>query len=250
MAPATHSPADPFDFFDAIYCINLDRRTDRWARTLAELEQLGIAGRVERLSALEGTSGLDGCRRSHLEIARRAQERGLENVLVFEDDVVFPHFSRERLAAAIAEVNGLAWDLFFLGARPIGRPHAWYPHLVRAPMVHTHAYAIHRRAFARAQEAQNPFDVWWAQNLRCYGVRPPLAEQLDDQDSDIDSKEDRKGEYQRRDWELYVNTSYPTYVSRLAQLNLRRAVGRSIVRASRWFGVKIVFEHGRPRVVR
>jgi GR25 family glycosyltransferase involved in LPS biosynthesis len=249
MAPSANS-GDPFDFFEAIYCINLDRRPDRWAHARAELERVGIADRVERVSACEGGTGIDACRRSHLEVARRAQARGLENVLVLEDDVVFSDLSRERLAAAIAEIRGLEWDLFFLGARPLARPQAWYPHLVRAPLVQTHAYAMHRRAFTRVHDAANPFDVWWAYHLRCYCVRPPVAEQLDDEMSDIEGKHDRKGEIQRRAWALFVEATYPTYLARHTILRARRAVGRSIVRAAGWFGVKVVFEHGRPRLVR
>ena len=43
---------NPFDFFDAIYCVNLDERTDRWHHAQVELDQLQIRDRVERSSAM------------------------------------------------------------------------------------------------------------------------------------------------------------------------------------------------------
>ena len=44
--------SNPLDFFDAIYCINLDERTDRWEHCLTEFEKLGISERVIRFSAI------------------------------------------------------------------------------------------------------------------------------------------------------------------------------------------------------
>ena len=44
--------SNPLDFFDAIYCINLDERTDRWKHCLIEFKKLGISDRVIRFSAI------------------------------------------------------------------------------------------------------------------------------------------------------------------------------------------------------
>jgi GR25 family glycosyltransferase involved in LPS biosynthesis len=40
--------------FDAIYCINLDRRTDRWEQASEEFKKAGI-NHVHRWSAVDGT---------------------------------------------------------------------------------------------------------------------------------------------------------------------------------------------------
>jgi hypothetical protein len=45
-------PADPFRFFDGIFCLNLDVEEKRWAQAVRRHEQLGIDGRVERVSAV------------------------------------------------------------------------------------------------------------------------------------------------------------------------------------------------------
>jgi len=44
---------NPFDFFNKIYCINLDRRSDRWEKVSKEFESIEIYDRVERFSAFE-----------------------------------------------------------------------------------------------------------------------------------------------------------------------------------------------------
>ena len=44
------------DNFEKIYCINLDRRTDRWEESLIEFKKWGIEGNVERYSAVDGKS--------------------------------------------------------------------------------------------------------------------------------------------------------------------------------------------------
>jgi len=43
-------------YFDKIYCINLDRRKDRWKETEKELKKWGLLDQVERYSAVDGTS--------------------------------------------------------------------------------------------------------------------------------------------------------------------------------------------------
>jgi len=56
----------PFDFFDIIYCINLDSEKGRWKNTIAQAEQLGFAERVQRFSAIETPENHHiGCALSH-----------------------------------------------------------------------------------------------------------------------------------------------------------------------------------------
>lgn len=42
-----------FDYFDFIYCINLNSRGDRWINVQEELKKLGIERRVIRFNAIE-----------------------------------------------------------------------------------------------------------------------------------------------------------------------------------------------------
>lgn len=76
-------------YFDNIYCINLNKRTDRWQESLLEFAKIGIKNKVERFSAIEHNIGISGCTRSHYELIKLAKCRGEKNILIFEDDVEF-----------------------------------------------------------------------------------------------------------------------------------------------------------------
>jgi GR25 family glycosyltransferase involved in LPS biosynthesis len=69
------------------YYINLDHRTDRRAEIEKELADKGIS--AERIPAFKTTPGCIGCSLSHIAALKLARERGLEAVMIFEDDFTF-----------------------------------------------------------------------------------------------------------------------------------------------------------------
>jgi GR25 family glycosyltransferase involved in LPS biosynthesis len=69
------------------YYINLDHRTDRRAEIEKELADKGIT--AERIPAFKTTPGCIGCSLSHIAALKLARERGLEAVMIFEDDFTF-----------------------------------------------------------------------------------------------------------------------------------------------------------------
>ncbi len=86
---------------DAIFCINLDRRTDRWETFCHNWSFLDVP--IERFSAIDGDkiktpeskySTRDrwhnkysrGCSLSHILVLERAIAYGYEEILIFEDD--------------------------------------------------------------------------------------------------------------------------------------------------------------------
>jgi glycosyl transferase family 25 len=113
---------------DKIFCINLDRRPDRWESVQKQFQKHGIKN-VERFSAVDGNSikvnnqinllpGEIGCLLSHLEIVKKAKEQGLKNYLVLEDDVIFrDDFSKlyERFNKQIPE----DWNMVYLGGNNV-----------------------------------------------------------------------------------------------------------------------------------
>jgi hypothetical protein len=70
-----------------VFYINLDRRLDRKAEIEAELAAVGLCG--ERFAGIERSPGIIGCGQSHLAVLKIARDRGLKNVLIFEDDFQF-----------------------------------------------------------------------------------------------------------------------------------------------------------------
>ena len=84
------------EFFDKIYCINLDKRTDRWNESLIEFEKLQL--NVERVSAIDGSklknntnikNGALALTLTVNQIIDEAISENLNRILILEDDVIF-----------------------------------------------------------------------------------------------------------------------------------------------------------------
>jgi GR25 family glycosyltransferase involved in LPS biosynthesis len=105
-----------WDFFDEIYCINLDHRIDRWEKVQKEFESVGLLPKVKRFSAIKEKDGRLGVIKSNLAIVKMAKEKGLNNVLVFEDDVHFINDTVDILEKALSQIGNLDWWLLYLGA--------------------------------------------------------------------------------------------------------------------------------------
>ncbi|XP_023803774.1 procollagen galactosyltransferase 1, partial [Cyanistes caeruleus] len=131
--------------FDEVFLINLRRRSDRRARMLRTLRELGIApklveavdGRALNSSQVEAlgvrmlpgyrdpfhgrplTHGEIGCFLSHFRVWQEIAERGLQRSLVFEDDLRFEVFFRSRLTELMEQLEqaGISWDLIYLGRK-------------------------------------------------------------------------------------------------------------------------------------
>jgi len=140
---------NPFDFFNKIYCINLDRRSDRWEKVSKEFESIEIYGRVERFSAFEldifedkKRNACYGNHTSHAKCIKNAFSKGFNNVLIFEDDVMFLEKTIETLSGATLQLP-LNWDLLYLGVN-IERPaYQVNKNLARLTFAYsTHAYAV------------------------------------------------------------------------------------------------------------
>jgi GR25 family glycosyltransferase involved in LPS biosynthesis len=84
-------------YFDKIYCINLDKRTDRWDFFTKQCEKYSINS-VERISAIDGSlvdggmyppkflKGEIGLLLTSIKIFEDAIKKGYENILLIEDD--------------------------------------------------------------------------------------------------------------------------------------------------------------------
>lgn len=117
---------NPFDFFEKIYCINLDHRTDRWEKCNKKFKELGISEKVQRFSAFnfqhpdpkyKKLLGQAGCTLSHFSVLKNSIDNNISNYLVLEDDFEI-ELSKEELFIKLN--NSLKelpenWDLLYLG---------------------------------------------------------------------------------------------------------------------------------------
>lgn len=115
------------EYFDKIYCINLDRRPDRWECCEEIFNKHGLI--VERFSATDGklldlphgqiyNAELAGSM-SHLGVLKRVKEENVQKLLLLEDDVVFRDDSNELFSNFIQNVPN-DWDIIFFGGNHVG----------------------------------------------------------------------------------------------------------------------------------
>jgi len=112
---------NPFDYFENIYCINLDRRPDRWLQVQEEFKITHILNRVKRFSAIINLDGRVGLVQTHLKLLKLAKEQNMRNILIFEDDVKFINMPLESLGKAINQLENIDWSMFYLGANVQGK---------------------------------------------------------------------------------------------------------------------------------
>lgn len=119
------------DFVDKIYCINLERRQDRWEEISKEFERLELD--VEKFNAIDGSAldrkdltivheelkgdqirGAQGAIKSHRAILKDAIDNNYDKIAVFEDDLIFcqDFVGRFNYYAAFVPPD---WDIMYLG---------------------------------------------------------------------------------------------------------------------------------------
>jgi len=145
--------ADPFSFFAAIYCLNLDERPDRWRSALRRFDTLNISTRVERFPAISTPRNHHvGCAMSWRMMIADARDRGLDNFLGIEDDAIFLDTTLDVVSGAISELEKKDWDLLYLGGAAWEAPAEIPGHTaLRSPrsMTCTHALAVNHPAYER-----------------------------------------------------------------------------------------------------
>lgn len=208
-------------YFDAIFCINLDRRPDRLSSFTDMAQKFGFT--FQRWSSVDGKElkhpngqmmeenerrNMElACKLSHLRLLRYAKEEGYQNVLIFEDDAriherSFPLF-KYAISELIPDSTGVTftrdWDMLYLGVNHINPPEdlGADSNLVRVVTgFTTHAYAVNHTAYdllISALDYRGQADVLYADYIHplghSYAISPNIAYQ-EDGFSDITLKEE------------------------------------------------------------
>ncbi len=134
---------------DRIYCINLDKRKDRWNKSMKEFDKIGISHRVRRFPAIEHKIGIAGCTLSHLEIVKECKRDKIKKVLIFEDDIEILHPKNFYLYLGLADSQLKEdYDMFYLGGTLYGKNEIVNKNLIRLRHAKaTHAYIIAERIY-------------------------------------------------------------------------------------------------------
>lgn len=109
------------EYFEKVYCINLDRRPDRYKIVTEEFKKFDMKG-VERYSAIDGNilennspllNGELGILETHYNIIKTCKENNVKNVLIIEDDVYFTN--EITLIEDYLKLVPNDWDLLYFG---------------------------------------------------------------------------------------------------------------------------------------
>lgn len=200
------------NYFDKIYCINLDSRTDRWKKCSEQFEKMDLS--VERFSAIDKNNiynptqlsdGQYACALSHLGVMQMAKAQNLNNILIFEDDVVLSNNISEVFEKNIKSVPD-DWIMLYLGGSHLnGTVHVEHDVYRMNASLTTHAYALKGVVLdALANNIENwfttwpqPLDVYYSALHRsnpCYLIQDGLA-QLSWQDSGFSDIENAVVDY-------------------------------------------------------
>ena len=104
---------NPFDNFDQIYYINLDKRPDRKQSMLTEFAKMNIKlDKVTRMPGIVHNFPPIGCSTAQLKCLLDCKEKGYKNCIIFEDDFVFKH-NKETTYSILQNFfhKGIHWDV-------------------------------------------------------------------------------------------------------------------------------------------
>lgn len=144
--------ADHFDdcwaFFDRIYCISLDERTDRREEAKRQFSRVGLLERVEFTLVKKHPKDCEqGIYESHMACIRNGLQAGARNMLIFEDDILFERFSRTTLTNCVDFLSAVPdWNLLFLGCLVRSSKRTANPNILQVRYRSlAHAYAVNRK---------------------------------------------------------------------------------------------------------
>lgn len=216
------------DFFEEVYYINLERRTDRKELFEKRSKEVGID--AVRFLAIEPDpndplilNSTDprkrwklGCTLSHQEIIRTATKNNFKNVLIFEDDCIFLDGFEEKVSKCVNDLKNVEWDLMYFGGQPNNYCNKVTDNLYlmkNGGVYTTHAYAVNH-TFYKKMINVSPHQVDTIDILllnyddmgrRCLLSKDLLAIQ-DATYSDLWNTIVDASYYMRRDWEKFVTS--------------------------------------------
>lgn len=108
---------DGWGYFEKVYCISLEERTDRREEAKDQFRSVGLLDRVEftlvRKHLIDREQGIY---ESHMACIRKGLQTDARNILVFEDDILFERFGGSGLRHCTDFLSAVPdWNLLFLG---------------------------------------------------------------------------------------------------------------------------------------
>jgi len=187
------------DYFDKTYCVNLDRRIERWEESLNEFKKWEI-GDVSRVSAVDGkhlnignyntklNPGEIGLILTNINIIKEAKEKDYSSILILEDDVVFAEEIRN--IDSYVQLLPDNWDMLYFGGNHNTHMGVKPPQIINDKVckLHntytTHCIAIRNNMFdillSILPKLNGPLDVEYAKLQKIFNIYsfyPAIAKQ-------------------------------------------------------------------------
>lgn len=252
---------NPYDFFDSIYCINLDRRTDRWGEAVQEFKKAVIENKVTRISAVDlPDNPSKGNHLSHARALRDAKEKGARNCLIFEDDIEW--INDPLLFKRVVPEIPHDYGIIYLGVNTERDCYQISRHLAKLTFAFsTHAYAINSNMFDKMIELnEDPTTIHndvricneIIPNYNCFQTIPFLAGQRNDysdiQKTQINSNPifiQRFEEHLKPMWFPVAEPTFVTFITpTLGRPTLSRTIN-SIINQQDWDWKSVVMFDGK-----
>lgn len=153
------------------FCLNLDRRADRWVQAESEFQRLEWP--VTRHPAVEARPGWKGCLASHRAVWQLAVSNDYPVVAVFEDDVVFPSDFIDIIGAAVSELP-TSWQFWQLhSSRSAYVPMGKYVVRILSRGWGTHGYFVTKKGCRKLLALpENKVDSLVTEDFRVVGGQP------------------------------------------------------------------------------
>lgn len=166
-----------WDFLDAIYCICLKDRPDRFENSSARFHQYGLCEYItyyrpdkDVTTHTTNASGR-GCWNSHRKVIKKAKESLYTKILIFEDDM---YFSKDYNIKTVNNIKNdisilpVDWDVFYLGHFPLYSYH-YKNNIYRTFSLSLHAYIVN---------LQNNFSEYIIKTSYDYQIKPITIDML------------------------------------------------------------------------
>jgi hypothetical protein len=172
-------------FFDAIYVLNLSKRTDRLIQITEHFEEYEVP--FTRVEAIPNPKGAEGLRDTMLSVFAIAKQKDYDNILIFEDDALIVRDKivfHDTMNQVVSQLNE-RYIMCFLGCQATaGFTHFHSPNLLPIQKGYsTHAVAYSKRGINEitGRDFGYPIDNWFVDNIQiigdCYTVHPFLVSQ-------------------------------------------------------------------------
>jgi GR25 family glycosyltransferase involved in LPS biosynthesis len=106
-----------WNYFDKIYCISLNERSDRREEAKDQFDKIGLLAYVEFFIVNKHPHDSEkGIFESHIACIKKGLAAGANKIVIFEDDIVFDGFTPESLKQCVDFMNKTPdWKAFFFG---------------------------------------------------------------------------------------------------------------------------------------